>query len=257
MRISLCQTNIIWEDKSKNYKKAASFMEQAEHENSDIILFPEMSFTGFSMNIQKTGEQNQETISVMRESAERYQIAVGFGWVKLAGSMAENHYTVIDSCGNLLGDYVKIHPFSYAGEDRYFKGGDRLAFAEFKDSTIGISICYDLRFPELYQGLSKAADIIIVPANWPAARSGHWEALLKARAIENQAYMIGINCVGEMNGILYSGDSCVFCPNGEKTGEYAQNEKLVTVDIDQDVEACRRKFPVKQDRRTALYKRIL
>lgn len=128
---------------------------------------------------------------------------------------------------------------------------------------MGVQICYDLRFPEPFQILSKKADLILVPANWPAARSGHWKSLLKARAIENMVYVAGINCAGEMEKQFYSGDSRLYAPDGTKLKketvrllEYCAEERVMIYDLQNDVHRYRECFPVKEDRREILYQRL-
>lgn len=256
MRISLCQMDMIWEDKKKNIKKAEEFMAQAAALGADMILFPEMSFTGFSMRLDVTGETVPETKQRMTELSVKYQIASGFGWTAVQEDLGENHYTLISDLGEELSDYIKIHPFSYAGEDKVFRAGEKLTAAEYKGMKLGTVICYDLRFPELFQGLSDMADTILVPANWPRKRAEHWKLLLRARALENQVYVLGINCAGEKDGIFYSGDSCAVDPLGNLIAGYIQGEQLLMVDIEPDVKKYREEFPVRQDRRTDLYRRI-
>ncbi|MEQ8156462.1 MAG: nitrilase-related carbon-nitrogen hydrolase, partial [Clostridiaceae bacterium] len=188
MRAALCQMHIVWEDKIKNYEKAGYYIKEAVSKSAHIILFPEMSFTGFSMNIEKTKELKEETVGVMRKYAEEYGINIGFGWVKGNGVKAENHYTIINPKGEIILDYIKIHPFSYSGEHKFFISGNELKCCNVKGIGLSAFICYDLRFPEVFQAVSKNVSIIIVPANWPEKRREHWRCLLKARAIENQVY---------------------------------------------------------------------
>ncbi|MEQ8155575.1 MAG: nitrilase-related carbon-nitrogen hydrolase, partial [Clostridiaceae bacterium] len=116
---------------------------------------------------------------------------------------------------------------------------------------------YDLRFPEVFQAVSKNVSIIIVPANWPEKRREHWRCLLKARAIENQVYILGINCVEENNGLYYSGDSCVIDSSGNTLKELSYKEGLIIQDIEDNTDKIRREFPVKADRKTKFYKKIL
>lgn len=253
MKAEICQTNIIWENKTENLKKAESIIKRSE---GDIILFPEMSFTGFSMNTAVTGENDCFTVNAVREMAVKYNKAVGFGWVYKAEDKAENHYTFVNNIGEMLSNYIKIHPFSYSGEDKYFKGGNKISVFEFMGFKISSLICYDLRFPEIFQAVSKKADIIIVPACWPKARAEHWKTLIKARAIENMCYIIGINCVGNVGGIEYSGDSCVVTPDGNVIEIISNKEGNVLLDIKNDVEKYRKAFPVKMDRKEELYKKL-
>ena len=235
MKIALFQMNIIWEDKKQNLSKLRTCLDKLRGMEVDLLLLPEMSLTGFSMNTNVTAEKNKETIAVIKELAKEYNISIGIGWTSLtkdeylcidnsnlkdekelnSTTLCENHYTIVTPEKEELIDYIKLHPFSYAGEDKYFKSGDKLEFANYLNFNISTAICYDLRFPEVFQIMSKKADIIIVPANWPKKRAEHWKALLIARAIENQSYIVGINCVGNINNIDYSGDSVIINPNGE------------------------------------------
>lgn len=118
----------------------------------------------------------------------------------------------------------------------------------------GLSICYDLRFPELYQQLSKEAHVILVPANWPVGRRSHWRTLLTARAIENQSYMIGINCYGNQGELYYSGNSSAVMPNGEVLFDITDKEEMRIFELTDDVPLYRKQFPTKADRRPELYK---
>lgn len=257
MKIVLCQTNIKWEDKQSNYVTAKKYVEDAAYQDSDLILFPEMSFTGFSMNTAVTKESNNDTINQMQEYAVQYHIAIGFGWVKDCGEKSENHYTIVNKEGKIISDYAKIHPFSYSGEDIKFQGGNKMAVFELDNIKFSTFICYDLRFPEIFQAASKTANIIIVPANWPASRSEHWKCLLRARAIENQVYIFAINCVGEVGGLHYSGDSCVINPNGEILMELSGQEGVLEYELLDDVGDFRNSFQVKNDRREDLYCNLL
>lgn len=257
MVVAICQFDMIWEDKEKNLKKAEAFLKQAKESGADLILFPEMSFTGFSMNIEKIGEREEETAVDMERLSAEYCIASGFGWVRRVGDKAENVYSLISNKGERLADYVKAHPFGYAGEDRYYEKGNRVVTVPFLGKRIGLSICYDLRFPELFQALSKTADCILVPANWPAERAEQWKVLLRARAIENQADVIGINRCGTGQGIFYSGDSCAIDAQGRVIAGYAEGEQLLLIELLEDSKEYREKFPVKRDRRTEWYKEIL
>lgn len=280
MKIALCQLAIEFEKKEANTRRVISFMEQARSAGADLVLFPEMSLTGFSMNISFAGEKNRESLERMRAEAERIGIAVGFGWTALVDQktgaapceivngasghvdmarnslLGENHYTVINREGEVLSDYVKMHPFSYSGEDRYFAKGDQVVHFELSGIPFSGFICYDLRFPEIFQAVSDRAHVIIVAADWPGSRREHWQCLLRARAIENQCYILGINSVGDQNGLHYTGDSCVILPDGTVAEQLADAEGFILYDLTDDVEAYRQSFPVKKDRRQQLYAKL-
>ena len=253
MKVALCQFEIAFEKKEENTRRAIGFMEQARSAGADLVLFPEMSLTGFSMNITFTGEKDRESVQVMSEATKRIGIAVGFGWTALTGTRGENHYTVINAQGEILSDYVKMHPFSYSGEDRYFEKGNAPAHFTLDGISFSNFICYDLRFAEIFQCVSGRAHVIIVAADWPAGRSEHWKCLLRARAIENQCYILGVNSVGWQNGVYYTGDSCVILPDGTVAEQLADEEGLICYELSDDVDAYRRSFPVKRDRRPQLY----
>ncbi len=257
MKIGICQTKIIFENKRENIEKAKDFIHKAAEKGADMVLFPEMSFTGFSMNTALTGEKDNNTVNSMRRQAKENGIAIGFGRTALTDSKAENRYTVLNKNGDIISEYSKIHPFSYSNEDKYFQGGNNITLFEYGGFKISPFICYDLRFPEIFQSASKEAELIIVPANWPAIRSEHWKALLKARAIENICYVIGINCTGTSGGIEYIGESCAYSPDGKLLYNMGNDEGIGIIDIENNVAAFRKAFPTKKDRRTELYKKLI
>lgn len=250
MILDLCQTHILWEDKKANILNARHIVEKS---NADILFFPEMSFTGFSFNIDVTGESAFETVNAIKKLALDYSKTIAFGWVNKNGDKAENHYSVVDSKGNVISDYVKLHPFTYSGEDKFFSKGNKLSFFELSGFKFAAFICYDLRFGDIFTLASKKADVIVVGANWPKSRADHWKTLLKARAIENQCYVLGINCVGNIGGLDYSGDSCVISPDGSVINMLSDKEGVITAKLKNDVASYRQSFPVRNDRREKLY----
>ena len=256
INVALAQTKIIWEDKEQNYVLTKMRIEEAVCRGAEAVFFPEMSFTGFSMNTEDTKEQDARTIQRMKEMAQQYQVSLGFGWVKDCEKRCENHYTIVDGKGIVLSDYAKLHPFSYAGEDLKFQGGSALASFSLNGIACSCFICYDLRFPEIFQAASRTAHVIIVPANWPAKRSAHWKALLRARAIENQVDILAINCVGDIGGVDYTGDSCIIDPEGGVRAILSGTEGNLCYTLTDDVESFRAAFPVKLDRREQFYREL-
>ena len=259
MKIALCQMNIAFEKKETNLKKALEFIKSAAAMGADLILFPEMSFTGFSMNVALTGESDDYSINTIKKAALTHNIAVSFGYVYLNGSKGENRYVLISADGEILSDYNKIHSFAIGGEREDFISGNTLpspvSIASQKISTF---ICYDLRFPEIFRAVADNSTLITVAANWPKARREHWMALLKARAIENQVYIAGINCTGNQDGIEYCGDSMVINPWGKIIASAkSADEELIICEIADDTEKIRETFPVGVSRKFELYKEIL
>jgi len=258
MRVALGQLDMVWEDKEHSYKKAEKMAEEAAASDCDIIIFPEMSLTGFSMNLNKIGEdkQNSETVERMQDLAQRLHMAIAFGWAALGdkpGDKGTNHFTLVESSGKRLADYVKLHPFSYGQENRYYEKGQEIVTVPFLGRMVSLFICYDLRFPEIFQAAAKKADIFFVIANWPELRSTHWETLLRARAIEAQAYVVGVNCVGKRDGIIYSGDSMAVDAIGNILGKISNREGILICDLDDRAWSLRRKFAMAADRREHFY----
>ncbi|MBQ8688432.1 MAG: carbon-nitrogen family hydrolase [Ruminococcus sp.] len=258
MRIALCQLNIEYLRYEKNIIRAEHFICEAARNHADCIVFPEMSFTGYSMDTAIISRWGKDACIAMQEIAVKAQIAIGFGWVCSAENrLAENHYSFIDRTGKMILDYVKIHPFSYAKENCFYQGGTSLPTADLCEIPFMNAICYDLRFPELFRILAKEVYAAFVPANWPAKRFSHWKTLLQARAIENQMYLIGINCVGDQDGILYSGGSMVIAPDGTILCDCKNDEGLFFTDISRDaVLTARESFPALRDMREELYKKL-
>ncbi len=260
MKISLVSLNQVWEDKKSNLELCEKYIQNASKKSVDLIIFPEMTLTGFSNNISFIAEnfENSETIKQFSNLAKEFNISVIFGVVIEDNKKALNKCLFIDNFGNVVSDYSKIHPFSFSKEDKYFNAGNKLSMVEFKNFKIGLTICYDLRFPELYSSLAKECDFIINIANWPSKRVEHWNTLLKARAIENQIFMVGVNRTGiDGNGLEYTESSNIFNANGEKL-EFEKYEGMKTYDININfTKEFKHKFNTVNDRKVEFYKEIL
>ena len=172
------------------------------------------------------------------------------------GERGENHYSIIDCEGEVSSDYVKMHPFSMAGEDQFFVKGENMVSCDVCGVRIGTFICYDLRFPVIFQKVDDDTSVVIVAANWPKVRREHWSCLLKARAIENQVYVLGINCVGMVGGVEYSGDSCVIDPHGTVLVSSQEKEELLCYEINADLKQFRENFNCRVDRRRSEERRV-
>ncbi|MBA4408508.1 MAG: hydrolase [Odoribacter sp.] len=261
MKIALVSLDQVWEDKKANQLKCQDYIEQASKFNCVLIIFPEMTLTGFSMNTKliKENPNQSPTIEFFSQQARQNKLSIAFGVVFEKEEKANNNLIIIDHKGKVLSGYAKIHPFSFSGENNYYFGGDELVTCQIADATIGLTICYDLRFPEIFQALSKNSNIILTIANWPERRIKHWNALLEARAIENQLFIIGVNRIGtDGNDYKYIKSSCVFYPTGEKMEPIHSNNDMDIYDLNlDDVISARESFPLKQDRKTEFYKSIL
>lgn len=280
-RIGLAQTDILWENVEENKKRAEEFFQKAKENHVELLLFPEMSLTGFSMNVEKTTKDWEEQVEFFRERSLYYEMTVVFGcavpvndrqWINEdqqelfsvhgAGKEREeetekknyeNHLFVIEN-GRIRMDYRKIHPFTYGQEGEYFQGGKQIITMEWEKTTLGAFICYDLRFPEIFQISSEDSAIIVVIANWPETRIRQWDCLLQARAIENQCFIAGVNRTGKGGGLSYNGHSALYGPTGERMTVLCEEESLLIGDVDvEEVRKLREAFPVKKDRKEALY----
>lgn len=258
MYIGICQTNIVYEDKKTNLLAAEDYIAYLAGAKAEIVLFPEMSMTGFSMDASSIYEEGHGiTENTIKEYAKKYKVAIGYGIVKKREDGFYNCYQVVDKNGALLCEYAKIHPFSYSKEDDFYQKGDEIFYFEINGITFCPFICYDLRFPEIFQAASRKADVITVAANWGGARNTHWRLLLQARALENQAFVVGINRVGEDKTTFYVGNSMVVNPEGEIINELEDKPGCLIANINKkDVEEFRKKFPVKADRRPEIYSKL-
>lgn len=260
MKIALVSLDQIWEDKEDNLSICEEYIKKASKEKVDLIIFPEMTLTGFSTNISLIAEDKSSSITIKKFShlALSYNIAIIFGLVIQDGEKALNQLIFINKQSEILSIYSKIHPFTFSGENKYFNAGNSLSIANFMDLKIGFTICYDLRFPELYSALGSQCDIIINIANWPSKRVDHWSTLLKARAIENQIFIVGVNRIGvDGNGLEYVESSKIFNANGEIL-DFMLLDGMKVYHIDNDwTNKFKANFNTQNDRKIDLYKRIL
>lgn len=255
MKIALGQVDMLFEDKKANYVMIEEFVSQAHDNQSEMIIFPEMTCTGFSMNALLIGERHHETVDYMKELSKAYHIIIAFGQVVCQNEKYYNNMTIVDG-EDIIFSYDKIHPF--LDEAHYYAKGNQIQTVKIQDLTISGFICYDLRFPEIFQIASKTCDVIIVIASWPDTRDDHWIALLKARAIENQCYVIGVNRVGYDKEHHYIGHSLVFDSFGQLMTRLSNEEDNIYVQITHDqVVQSRRHLDFKKDRREKLYLRLL
>lgn len=233
----------------------------------DLLVLPELFSTGtLPPDFERTGAsaiagEDRAFLAALARDTASYVVAGILGEAS-SGRDAEhriprlrNLCVVIAPDGRELSSYQKIHPFSLGGEDRMFEGGTTVVTATVGGFTLQTAVCYDLRFPELFRAAGhdeagRAADLIVVPANWPASRREHWDVLLRARAIENQCYVAGVNCLGTQHGTSYAGGSALVSPKGDVLAAGGEAEGLFSGGISADhVRAWRRVFPALRDRK--------
>jgi len=229
LNIALVQSEQHWEDKSRNWNHYCKMLEKIDG-NVDLIVLPEMFDTGFSMNTSLAEEWNENSsLSFLNNLSSNYQSAIYTSFMCKDGSHYFNRGVFVRPDGT-VDIYDKRKTFGLAGEDQVYSAGNEAKIIEFKGWKIQLQICYDLRFPEICRNYidtdgGPAYDLLLYVANWPERRAVHWKTLLKARAIENQCYVVGVNRVGkDGNNLVYAGDSvsvnslgeAAFCNSGEE-----------------------------------------
>lgn len=253
LKIGLIQLNIVTNEKQTNLARAETFIRQAAGAGCDLVMLPELFDTGFSAQIVMSALAEPATATVLATLARTYHINLVAGYAEgMAGNeKIANIAAVYDRNGQVLATYTKIHPFSFAREDRYFLPGTRLVTCAIAGVSASVFICYDLRFPEVFRLIAGEVAIILIVANWPTSRQDHWCTLLKARAIENQCFVIGVNRTGvDQNGLHFPGASQIIDPFGQIICTGDETSELVMAEIDvAEVTRIRKTFPFLQDRR--------
>ena len=191
------------------------------------------------------------TLTGFTMQPEKFECDVIAGLIEKKSGQYFNTLIHIEKSGKLKNHYHKIHPFSYSDEDKHFSAGDKPVITEINDLKFGLSICYDLRFPELYRMYGKEkVHLIVNTANWPVTRIEHWRSLLKARAIENQCYVAGVNRVGDDPEHHYNGLSSLFDPMGKEIVAVENEERIIFAEFPKaEVEEVREKLPFLDDMR--------
>jgi predicted amidohydrolase len=248
MKIALLQYNPEWENKEANKKKILSMIKDIE--GVELFIFPEMTLTGFTMKSNEMSETIHSDSYLFFSSIAREKSSNIFaGIVERRNNKNYNTLIHIKPDGKLLKLYRKIHPFSYSSENKHYHAGSKPAITKIRKWNVGLTICYDLRFPELFRKYGKKRTQLIVNiANWPDTRIEHWRSLLKSRAIENQCYIAGVNRVGDDPKLHYTGFSSVFDPMGKEIITFENEEKVIVVDINKNyVKEVRERFPFLDD----------
>jgi len=256
MKVALLQLDIAWEDVPANHALAARLLGQAASLGARLAILPEMFATGFSMNLRGVAEpEGGPTEAFLRGQASALGIHLLAGLAEVAEPLPANRALLVSPDGGVR-RYTKIHPFSFAGEETVMGSGERVVTWDVEGLRVTPLVCYDLRFPEPFRLAADDTDLFAVIANWPERRRHHWSLLLRARAVENLAYVAGVNRVGEGGGLRYLGDSALVGPWGETILSAAEQETVLVADVSPGAVAdARGRFPVLTDRRPASYRR--
>jgi len=258
LKVAVIQMDVKLGETEVNLEKMEELVYQAGRSNPDVVVLPETWNTGFFPdNLIEHAEQSGE-----KAFARMSELAKELGVVLVGGSVSNvrngrvyNTAKVYDRKGQEIVKYDKIHLFSPGKENEFYVEGDQVVTFNIEGHKCGLVICYDLRFPELIRRLAlDGIEMLFIPAEWPHPRLDHWRTLQKARAIENQIFVISCNGVGLGKNIKFCGHSSVINPWGEILKEAEEEEVILLAELDTDVvEEVRSKIPVFVDRRYRYY----
>jgi len=256
LRVALIQQDTRWQDPPANLARARGFVEAAAKAGARVAVLPELFTLGFTMAPEPFAESLPgHTTEVLSKLSREFDIHIVGSLVEAHAPHPRNAAFVTALDGSLLATYRKIHPFSYGEENKHYTGGTECPVFEIDGIPCGLQICYDLRFPEPFRALAaQGAEVVFIPANWPARRISAWSTLLAARAIESQMAICGVNRVGRDPQLDYPGKSAIHDCFGEVIAMGDATEGLVIGDIDlAQLRAWRERFPALRDRRPEVY----
>lgn len=248
IKITVFQAYLFWENTEKNLQNLGLRLSSLR-EKTDLILLPEMFNTGFTMNVEKCAEtMSGQTMHWMFDISKKFECVVAGTLIIKEDDRYYNRFVWMSPDGTYV-YYDKRHLFGMAGEDRVFTPGRSRVILHLKGWKICPMVCYDLRFPVWSRNDNAAYDLLVYTANWPDKRSSHWRALIPARAIENQAFVVGVNRVGhDGNEIYYSGGSMCISPLGDVVYYKPEDEDLYTFSLHpKDLTEAREKMPFLKD----------
>jgi omega-amidase len=257
MLVAAVQYDIAWEDKPANHRIVEDLLADAALPRGTLVVLPELGDTGFSFDLDTIVDERTRAWAIDLARALGIWLQVGYA-VRGPDGRGRNCAAVISPERDVIGEYRKVHPFSYGREIEHFSGGNRLLVCRCGDAVICPLICYDLRFPELWRlGAAEGAELFTIGASWPNARQAHWRTLNIARAIENQAAVVAVNRVGDDPHLSYDGWSMIISHTGEILAEAGDEPAVLTAEI--DLAALRRwraDFPALEDMKSSLLGRI-
>lgn len=251
MRVAVVQSDIAWNDRDTNFARLESAIADATDDGARLVVLPEMFSTGFVMDDDIAETTDGPSSAFLARMSARTG-----AWI--CGSCPEaspddprpfNSLVVASPAGDMH-RYHKIHPFTYGGEHERFRPGHEHLTLRIDDLNVSFFVCYDLRFADEFWALADVTDMYVVPANWPSSRTSHWDALARARAIENQAWFVGCNRIGSGGGLHYDGHSMVIDPMGAVVAHAGSDATTIHCDVDPEaVRTVRTTFPFLRDRR--------
>ena len=253
MQVVCCQVDSVWQDKPASHARVTDLLDQAAPQPGALVVLPEYFATSFSLDVATITEgDGRESETFLAQTAQRLGVYLVGGVVNNGSGhppRGRNELVALDPAGKLLARYCKLHPFSFGGEPEHYESGDQITTFAWQSMTVAPFICYDLRFPEAFRhAVRRGVHLFVVIANWPAARREHWMALARARAIENQAYVVAVNRCGADPNYQYAGDSRIIDPRGEVLADAGDRQCVVSAEVDPIALAdYRKEFPALAD----------
>jgi predicted amidohydrolase len=251
LRVAAVQHDVMWEEAAATCAHLEGLVARAAAGGARLTLLTEMFATGFTMNAEGLSEDPEgPSTQWLRDQATRHDMWIGGSIpTRHDGGRPLNVFTLV-SPGGEVHRYAKLHPFSYGGESKRYGSGAQRVSVTIEGVRCALFVCYDIRFANAFWDLAPSTDAYLVVANWPEGRREHWMSLLHARAIENQAYVVGVNRVGSGGGLDYSGDSRIIDPFGIELATARGSETVLFADLDTEVvTAIRGRYPFLADRR--------
>lgn len=249
LNIAALQTDLVWEDKATNLKTVRKLLEECSP-NADLAVVPEMFSTAFSVQAAQLAEPTDgNTLTTLKGWAKELNIAICGSYIACEGTNIYNRAFFLTPEGEEF-YYDKRHLFRMAGEDQHFSPGQMVTVVHYRGWNIMLSVCYDLRFPVWLRNVNNSYDLLLCMANWPTGRRSVWDVLLRARALENQCFVCGVNRIGtDAFGVDYNGGSTIISPQGKELAtvpDRTEGFAIATLEGKQ-LKLFREKFPTWKD----------
>ncbi|MCM3705830.1 MULTISPECIES: carbon-nitrogen family hydrolase [Cytobacillus] len=259
LKVACLQMDIAFGKPEKNFKAAEAMILKALKSNPDVLVLPELWTTGYDLTrLDEIADQDGAlALAFLKETAQKNQVhLIGGSVAKKTAEGIYNTLLIVDNNGDLIHEYSKLHLFKLMNEHLYLKGGSARGEFSLDNRKFAGMICYDIRFPEWVRShTAEGAEALFVVAQWPLARLAHWRALLIARAIENQCYVIACNRSGTDPANVFAGHSMIIDPWGDVLAEGSENEEILHSEIDLDkVKEVRSLIPIFDDRKPDYYR---
>jgi omega-amidase len=257
VHVAVAQMAVSLGEPEQNLRRARQMLLEAKRRGAELVVLPELWSTGYVLD--QAGHYccapNVGIFAEIAALARELRLYLCGSVIEADAGSFFNTQTIYSPEGKLLASYRKIHLFGLMREPEFLTAGDKLVAVDLPWGKAGLAICYDLRFPEMFRAYAlNGVQLFLISAEWPRPRLDHWRTLLRARAIENQCFVVACNCVGEGNGNVFGGHSMIVDPWGEILAEGQESETMISADLDPElVNDIRGRYPVLADGRPNLY----